>query len=177
MTRSTSAALAAACLALLGTAAACSGDDANAAKVWVELDGSPRPPDDEGVVTAIADDFSTITIDGERTYEISDTLQSFSTTDGSTQPLLRRLRQYVHVGLEGGTAVWVAGIAAVVDTGEPLVFYRGEVSALRGGRSVAFTDGTVLRIADGVTLPKPGDHVLATIDATRDVVVELSLER
>jgi hypothetical protein len=69
------------------------GDDGR-----VALDGSPRVPDVEGVVTKVADDFSTITLDGGRTYDIPRDVQSFSSSDGSTQP-----------GFQKCTSRWIVG--------------------------------------------------------------------
>jgi hypothetical protein len=158
--------------ALLAGAGGC-GDDSRGG--GVALDGSPRVPDAEGVVAAIGPDFSTLTLEGGRTYRIPKDVQSFSTIDGSTQPLRRRVDQYVHVGLDGDTMVWIAGISAVIDTGgTKAVYYGGELRNIAGSR-LEFTDGTVLRVAKGVTVPAEaeGKRVLATIDPQQRVIVTL----
>jgi hypothetical protein len=170
-----SSCLAVAAVAATGGIAACSsGGGAATPTTFVAIDGSPRAPDVAGVVDEIAEDFSTIVIDGD-SYGVSDALQSFSSIDGSTQPLRRRLDQYVHAGVDGDTVVWIAGIGAVVEAGErPAVYYQGTVAALDDGRRrIALEDGTVLEIADGVDAPEPGAAILATIDVTRDEVVEV----
>jgi hypothetical protein len=165
-----------AAIGLFGAAAvlaSCSSDDASgAATTFVRLDGSPREPDGAGIVAEIAEDFSTIEIDG-RTFAIAEDLQSFSSIDGSTQPLRRRLDQYVHVGLDGDTVVWIAGIGSVVTAAErDVVLYQGTVAAAADD-SFAFEDGTVLELADGVDSPEVGVRVIATIDVERDLVTRL----
>jgi hypothetical protein len=163
---------------LLAVLGACSNDDA--AKPAVTLDGSPRVPDVEGVVEKVADDFSSLTLDGDRTYVVSKTKgpQSFSTVDGATQPLRRWVGQYVQLGLgdDDKTVEWVAGIAAVVPTadGKKAVYYSGELRQATGKR-LEFADGTVLRLVDGAEPPAKaeGKQVLATIDPDARVVVSL----
>ena len=154
---------------------ACGGGDDRAG---IALDGSPRVPDEEGVVASIADDFSTLTLDGGRTFEIPDDVQSFATVDGSTQPLRRRVGQYVQLGVDGRTVRWVAGIAAVVDgpTGR-VVYYTGTLRDAVG-RRLDFADGTVLQLDDaadpGAVEAAVGRRVLASIDPARHVVVGLA---
>lgn len=170
--------LAGACLAAvaLGPLTAC-GDDGSEGAGFVELDGSPRHPDDAGVVTAIADDNSTITVDGEVVYELHEQLQSFSSIDGSTQPLRSRLGQYVHLGLDGDTAVWVAGIGAVARIeGRPqTVTYLGTIDSV-DGRTISLVDGTVFELADGVEAPEalPAPAVLR-VGVGDDAVVALEV--
>ena len=166
--------------ALGGLAGACSGgDDDGPPEGHVTLDGSPRVPDVEGVVEAMAEDLSTLTLDGDRTYEIPKDVQSFSTVDGSTQPLRRRLNQYVHLGVDGRTVRWIAGIATVVDNtgsgGGKVVYYVGELRKATGER-LEFADGTVLRLQAGADVPAEaeGKQVLATIDPAKRVVVGLA---
>lgn len=171
-------ALAGACFAVvaLGALVAC-GHDGSEDAGFVELDGSPRRPDDAGVLTAIADDNSTITVDGELVYELHEQLQSFSSLDGSTQPLRGRLGQYVHLGLDGDTVVWVAGIGAVARIeGRPqTVTYLGTIDAV-DGRAIHLVDGTVFRLADGVDAPGalPAAAVLR-IGVSDDEVVALEV--
>ena len=173
--------LARACLALilLGSVACGEGDDDGGPAAFVELDGSPRPPDDAGVITGIADDNSTITIDGEVVYELHEALQSFSSLDGSTQPLRSRLGQYVHVGLEGDTAVWVAGIGAVarIDGRPQTVTYLGTIDTV-DDRTITMVDGTVFDLADGVEVPEelPAPAVLR-VGVSDDAVLAIEIAR
>lgn len=181
--RRLTAAAAAGLLALGG--AACSGDDAETAAssptTFVALDGSPRTPDDAGVLTALDESFATLVLDGETVYDLSPAVQSFASIDGSTQPLKGRVGQYVQVGLDGDTVVWVAGLGAVVrlDGQAEQVVYLGRIATVQGDR-IELQDGTVLRLADGVTVgadPSPGSPIAAvlTIDVATDRVVEVEL--
>lgn len=156
--------------------AACSGGATSSGPTTaVPLDGTPRYPDAEGIVVDIADDFSTITLDGDRTFGIDDNVQSFSTLDGSVQQLLRREGQYVQVGLEDGSVRWMAGIAAVVRApGQPpVVYYSGNLVEVRGEHAV-FEDGTVLTLSEELDAPPTGARYTATISADEHVVISLS---
>jgi len=158
--------------------AACSGSGSSSSgtpTTYIPLDGSARVPSDEGVVTAMADDLSTFTLDQTRTYNTDPAMQSFSTVDGSTQPLRRRLNQYVQVGLRGTTALWVAGIAAVVaPEGQPAVAYYTGVAVRLDDRRVDFADGTVLTLAADVAAPPTGARVLTTIDVASHKVTTVA---
>lgn len=123
----------------------------------------------------IAADFSTITLDGDRTYGVQPDVQSFSSLDGSVQQLLQRKGQYVQVGLKGNNVRWIAGIAALVHTAgkAPVLYYSGNLTAVRRGK-VIFEDGTVLTLADGVEPPAGALRVRATVDPSAHVVVELA---
>lgn len=161
--------------ALLG---ACSDDDGATATTFVKLDGSPRLPDREGIVTDLADDLSSLEIDGDR-YEVSPALQSFATADGATRPLRSALDEYVHAGLRGRSVTWIASIADVVPGPDgDVVFYVGDLERIDDGRAY-FDDGTVLRLAPGIDDPRRGAaaekpaRVTVQIDPSRDVVVEL----
>ena len=74
------------------------GSGTSAPVTYVKLDGTPRAPNDEGVVTAMADDLSSITIDDARTYHTDPALQELLDRGRLPQPLRRRLHQYVQVG-------------------------------------------------------------------------------
>ena len=158
-------------VAALALLTACSRGDASPELV---LDGRPRIPDAEGVVEKIS--FEEITLDGGRTYEVSKDLQSFSTYDLAAVPMLHRLGQYVHLGLDGKTAEWMAGIGVVVRAGEtpPVVFYNGYFLRTEDGRAI-FRDGTVLALAAGVTPPIDKGLVRAEIDPTQHKVRALVL--
>lgn len=177
--------------ALLGAAlvlAACGGGDsarAGDSGRFVALDGSPRVADDAGVVTAIDPDFATLAIDGERVYEIHDEVQSFASMDGTTLPLRDRLGQYVHVGVEDGTIVWVGSIGSVlrVEGERETVVYLGSIAGFDGeARQLRMRDGTVFVVADEVDAtsvvgPEPDQPLPATlrIDVATDEVVEIQL--
>jgi hypothetical protein len=136
------------------------------------LDGRPRLPDAEGVVEQIS--FERITLDGGRTYGVHSDLQSFSTYDLAAVPMLHRLGQYVQLGLDGKKVAWMAGIGVVVRTGDapPVVYYNGTLLRRRG-QQLFFRDGTVLRLADGVTSPVEQGLVRAEIDPLRHSVQAL----
>ncbi len=152
-------------LPLLSNLASCSRGDASPELV---LDGRPRLPDAEGVVEQIS--FEEITLDGGRTYDVSRQLQSFSTYDLAATPMLHRLGQYVHLGLDGGTVEWMAGIGVVVrGPGAPVVYYNGFFLRRDGGRAI-FRDGTALRLADGVTVPNGQGLLRAELDPARHEV-------
>jgi hypothetical protein len=133
------------------------------------LDGRPRVPDAEGVVEEVS--FDRITLDGGRSYGVRKDLQSFSTYDLAAFPMLQRQGQYVQLGLRGRQAAWMAGIGVVVRKpgAPPVVYYNGVLLRLDGRRAI-FRDGTVLRLADGVTPPVPQGLVRAEIDPTLHTV-------
>jgi len=155
-------ACAAAAVALLG---ACGGES----EPDFKLDSSPRVADDEGVLTAASR--QRVTLDGERSYEVSDELVSFSTYDRSVQPLLGFEKRYVQVGLRDDKVIWLAGIGAVVPGEPPRVFYTGSLRRVDKGRAY-FVDGTVLRLADGLAAPPSGQKVQARIDVKTRRVAE-----
>ncbi len=154
---------------LVALLAGCSrgGDDTPFA-----LDGSPRFPDAEGVAEQISLD--RITLDGKRTYKVAEDLASFSTYDLSTTPMLHRKGQYVHLGLDGDTATWMAGIGVVVRAPEkpPVVYYNGYLLKIEDGRAI-FRNGTVLRRAEGVKSPADTGLLRAEIDPARHRVKAL----
>ncbi|HUQ39457.1 MAG TPA: hypothetical protein VM030_04835 [Acidimicrobiales bacterium] len=146
------------------------GDDAPARLV---LDGRPRYPDDQGVVTRVSR--TSITLAGARTYRVSPKLQSFSTMDLSTQPLLQRKGQYVQVGLDGTTMVWIAGVAKVLPGTPPRVFYVGTLKRLDGKGNAVFADGTVLRLGAGVTPSPPKGSATVEIDPAAGVARRITM--
>jgi hypothetical protein len=159
---------------LSGVLLAC-GDDGGDDEPNVGLDGSPRPSDAQGRLVEVADDFSTLTLDGDRTYDVAEDLLAFAAIDGTIQPLLRWVGQYVQVGVEDGTVVWLGGISAVVELdGDAPVAYFTDVLVRAKGRQATFRSGTVLTLAGGVDAP--GDlpaPVVATIDVGEREVVAL----
>ena len=154
-------------LTLLLTTAACQRD-ADPAPV-VDLDGSPRIPDAEGVVRTV--DRRHNELDGGRSDPQSPDLQSFHSKTRAAISVLQRKGEYVQVGIDDGTVVWVAAIGAVVPLDRPTVFYQGTVSDLSAGR-VTFDDGTVLRVARGVDAVE-GSFVRAELDPSTKQVVAL----
>jgi hypothetical protein len=163
---------------LLVVAPACGDGEADVADStpYVELDGSPRHPDAEGILVAVDADFVDLTLDGDRTYKVAEDLQCFSTQDGATVPLLQRVGEYVHVGIEGDTVVWVASIADIVDLPDrDLVHYVGTAVDLIDG-ALVFADGTVLETDPKLDLPPPpkeGVRLSVTIDAAQRRIVEI----
>jgi hypothetical protein len=119
----------------------------------VVLDGRPRLPDVEGVVTDVS--FTELTLEGGRTYRITRDLQCFSTYTLEPLPLLGRKGQYVQLGLDGSRVVWLASIGGVLTGDEPSVYYTGSLEREEDGR-LYFRDGTVFRVGDGVQVPAPG---------------------
>lgn len=156
-------------------AGACGGE---ATKAPVVLDGSPRIADDEGVVTALDVDGLSLTIDGKRSYQVSEQLRSFSALDLSIQPLAEAKDAYVQVGLDGRTIVWLGRISKVVPTDPPRAFYIGRFSRIEDadkGRRIVFGEGTVISVADGVEPPAgaEGQVVQAEIDPAAHRVIAL----
>lgn len=144
-------------LVLAGLLAGCSGGGDR-----LVLDGRPRYPDAEGVVSVVT--LERLTLDGGRSWPLRRDLQSFSTYDLGATPVLQRQGQYVHVGLRGKEVAWVAGIGVVVAVERPVVFYNGHLLRVDGKRRAVFRDGTVLRLAGGVRSPSPEGPVRAEID-------------
>lgn len=162
-------------VAMLLAGAAC-GDGETTAPVV--LDGTPRIPDDEGVVTALDVEGLSLTLDGKRSYQVSEQLRSFSALDLSIQPLADAKDAYVQVGLDGETVVWLGRIAKVVPTKPPRAFYVGRFTRIEDsddGRRAVFGEGTVLQLSDGVEPPaeSEGQVVQAEIDPAVHRVIAL----
>lgn len=159
-------------LVVLASGTACSSRDEAKTDVVVRLDGTARFPDDEGIATAL--DRNRITLDGKRTYEVSDDLRSFSTYTRELEPMIGRLGQYVQIGLDDDTMVWMGGVARVVegDVG-PSVFYTGRFREVADGRFV-FTDGTTFAPGDGVEAPPTTGNVTVRIDPVTHLIVEIT---
>jgi len=139
----------------------------------VSLDGTPRLPDDEGIVTAV--DLTSLTLDGHRTYRVEDDLVSFSNIDLRPVPLLYTKGQYVQVGADGHTARWIGTVAKPLGTKPPAVLYAGAVRSVGHGR-VVFANGTVLRVAGNVDVAhaagtqvdvrlRPDEHEITEMEA------------
>lgn len=161
MTRARAALLGAAVVLLV----ACSNGDSTPA---VGSDTRGRVPDDHGVVSSVT--LEQVTLDGKRTYDVSDEVRTFSTYDRALQPLLGFENRYVHVGLRKGKVVWLAGIGAVVPGKPPAVYYTGTVREVDEEKGVVFGDGTVLRLADGVEAPGKAAVVQVKIDPSTGLV-------
>lgn len=138
----------------------------------VALDGSPRVPDAEGIVREVTRE--RLVLDGDRTYEIGDELQSFSSQTMKAVPVLQRKGQYVHIGADGDRLVWIAAVGSVVPGERPRVYYTGELASVSDGRAT-FVDGTVLRLRRGVEAPVDTGFVIAEIDPGARQVVALRL--
>lgn len=136
----------------------------------IDLDGSRRDPDVEGVVDEVS--VEEITIDGER-FELSENLLAFNTYTLVALPVLGTEGSYVHAGTTSGKVVWLAEVAKVLGGGDrALGYYRGTLLERDGDRLV-FQDGTVLRVADDVEVPSPPAALLVGLDPDDDVVVSV----
>lgn len=143
--------------------AGCAGEEPSPA---VQLDGSARYPDDQGIATSLTHE--RITLDGERTYAVSRSLIAFATGTATLEPMLTRQGQYVQIGLDGDVMVWMAGVAAVVDLPQgPRVFYTGRLKRVDDAGRLVFRDGTVWEVAEGLSQPEPGQHLQLEIDPAR----------
>lgn len=155
--------------ALLLLAAACSG-------AGRDIRTETRFPDDEGIVADV--NFARIVLDERRSYKISAEVASFSTHNGAVIPVLSWKGKYVHVGLDGKTAVWIAGIGLPDrSVGPPVVHYtNGLFLRVDSRRRAIFADGTVLKLARGVNTPPPKTTVTARIDPAKHLVIEMVWE-
>ena len=133
------------------------------------LGGRPRYPSAEGVVESVT--IEDITLRGGRRFPLAEELASFSTYTLEPIPLVHRVGQYVHVGLEDGAVTWVSTIGAVGD--RETVVYAGKLLHVDGERRAIFSDGTVLRLAEGVEPPAVGTRVRAEIDAIEGVATSI----
>lgn len=157
---------------MLSLGLSCGGGDP---RPDIALDGSPRHPSDQGIVTDVS--FEQITLDGERTYDVSEHLKSFSTSTLELEPMLGRDGQYVLVGVEDGTVVWMAGVAQVVPGPRPTVYYTGNLSSIDESGRLIFRDGTVLQMNEGYRPTISRGPVVVKIDALTHRVREVSLNR
>jgi hypothetical protein len=141
--------------------AACGGGGAKAPAL--ALDGSPRHPNAEGVVTEVATDH--LVLDGARRFSVATDLRCFSSSTLASVPLVGRKGTYVQVGAAGSVVHWLAAYGAVVQVpGQPAVAYHvGKLVGLASGKAT-FADGSVLSVAPGVTAPAGASQVRATID-------------
>ena len=107
-------------------------------------------PDEEGVVASVSR--RSLALEGGRTYKLTDKLVAFSTYNRHTISVLGTKGDYVHLGLDGDTVVWVGRIGKVIDNAaQPVVIYQGQLRKIDGAR-LEFADGTVLRLADNLDL-------------------------
>ncbi len=158
-------------LALLLGFAGCSNQSTVAEPV-VRLDGTARIPDDEGVATSL--DRNSITLDGKRTYTVSDDLRSFSTYTRELEPMLGRRGQYVQIGVRGREMVWMAGIARLIEVeGDPAVYYTGRFRERLESRFV-FVDGTTFFAPAEVDPPGTKSEVTVRIDPRTHRIVEIT---
>lgn len=131
----------------------------------IELDGSARTPDAEGLVEDVS--LEDIRVDGKR-YELSKNLLAFSTYTLAAMPVLATEGNYVHVGTKEGKAVWVAQVAKPLRTSaDALLVYEGTIRRVQGDR-VEFGDGTVLRAGKQVAVPAVGSRIQVELDPDTD---------
>lgn len=152
-------------VAVAAVAGACRSSDDGA----VKLDGSPRVSDVQGVITQATP--TMIELDGER-YEVDKDVVVFSTYNRKIIGLSRAIGDYVHVGLEGKKAVWIARVGRVLrtDPAKPVVIYQGTLKRVAASR-LDFTDGTVLTLAKGLTVPA------SRTARVSDVVINVTTDR
>lgn len=171
------AALVLAAVSVFGVGGCGDDDGGDEAAGFVALDGSPRPADDSGVLTEVADDFSSLTLDGDRRFDIDEDLTSFAAADGSIQPVGRYVGNFVQVGLddEGGTVQWLGSIASVVSTpGEPATaYFTGVLIEVDDEGRLVFRSGTVLEADGSVVVPDVPASVVATIDVESGTVTTI----
>jgi hypothetical protein len=152
--------------ALATTAAIAVGACSSGSSPVVKLDGSPRTPDVEGVVLKAS--VNGITLDGNRHYDVSKKLISFSTYNREVVPLASTIGAYVQAGVRDKTIVWISKIGPV--GASHTVQYQGDLVAAKG-RTLTFKDGTVLTLAAGLKAPAdPEGPTYAVIDANKHVV-------
>lgn len=150
--------------ALVATLVACSDGESSATD-------ETRVPDDAGIVTQVT--VERIQLDGDRTYRLAIDVESFRSRTHEVTQLLFWKDKYVHVGLTEDRLVdWIAGLGLVQRGDPPIVQYAGVLERMNGERAF-FEDGTVLDLADDVSSPPRGAEVIATLDASTDVVTEL----
>ncbi|MCA1713552.1 MAG: hypothetical protein LC789_18735 [Actinobacteria bacterium] len=115
-----------------------------------------------------------ITLEGGRRFPLAEKLASFSTYNLEPIPLVHRVGQFVHLGLDDGAVTWVATIGAVVELDGRTVVYTGELVQVDGGRRAIFADGTVLGIGEGVEPPSPPAYVRVEIDPTSGLATAMT---
>lgn len=140
------------------------------AKPSVKLDGSPRVPNVEGVVEKVTREV--VVLDGDRTYELDPSLQSFSTYNLASASVFDRLGQYVHLGVDGDRAYWMAGIGTVTAGESASVYYVGVFEKEVDGRAV-FEDGTTLKLSKGADMPKAGTRVRVLVSVSQRSIVSI----
>lgn len=141
----------------------------SSSKSVVVLDGSPRVPDVEGVVESVS--AKRVRLDGKRSYPVSHDVVAFSTYNRRAVALAGTKGKYVHIGLRHGEVVWVGQIGVVqLNNDSRTVLYQGNLVSV-SGRRLNFVDGTVLRLAPGLTAPADvRGNTFVVIDPDRHVV-------
>ncbi len=156
--------------ALVTTAALSATACGGSADPVVRLDGSPRQADTEGVVLKAS--AGGITFDGDRSYEVSEKLISFSTYNREPVRLASTRGAYVQAGVKGRTVVWLSKIGPVATdpAGHRTVQYQGELVDVDPPYLV-FKDGTKLRLGKGLTPPAdPLGPTYVVINADKHVI-------
>lgn len=146
----------------------CGGEDAPGPGI----SDAPRFPTDQGTVTDVTD--RRLVLDEKRSYPISSQLESFKTHTGhEITAVLNWKNKYVHIGVERGSVVWIAGIGITIPGDPRTVIYSGIFKGTDKDQLI-FKDGTVLKAAPDMKAPELGKRVVATIDADRHRVIELT---
>jgi len=132
------------------------------------LDGSPRYPNAQGLLTAANKKDLLV---GQDEYAIGTRLITFSTYNLTQLPLGAAIDRYVQVGLHGHTAVWIA-VVGIATSGQPVI-YTGTLLRIDAHRRAIFSDGTVLQLAPQLHPAEQSGLVIAEIDAMTGQVTAL----
>ncbi|HVE75383.1 MAG TPA: hypothetical protein VND22_01305 [Actinomycetota bacterium] len=158
-------------LALIASLPACAA--AVGPKSALEI--GARVPSDQGIVTQ--GDFRRIELDGERSLPVSEDVESFTTRGHEVVPPGRWKSRYVHVGIKDKQVVWVAVIGVVPQGDAPVVIYSGVFDRLDSKKRAVFEDGTVIKLADGVSAPPKGKETVVFIDPAKHVATAVTVQQ
>ena len=130
----------------------------------ITLDGSPRLPDAQGIVSSVS--LTSLRIAHGPQLRIDSRLLSFSAANLAPVPVLGRLHQYVQIGVHRHAVVWIASFGTVVRAPgrAPAVYFFGRAVRLGKPRNLVFDNGVVLHVRRGVVVGHLPAPVRAEID-------------
>lgn len=130
-----------------------------------------RVPSDQGLVTEAS--LSQLTLDGKRTYSLSQTVESFSGYNLTLRPLLTWKFKYVSIGVEEKKVVWIAGLGLLDSQKTPPVVHLANVKldSVHEGYLI-FRSGTALKLAPKVKIGSTLKPFNLTLDASSHLVTE-----